>query len=241
MAVFLDFKKAYDRVNPSYLWGCMENIGIPMGWIHFLSALQGTATSQVMVNNHLTSDIRLSRGVRQGCPLSSLLFVIAVEPLACLTSSSRHINGLKLNEHHTAVKMLLYADDVTLILRDDADLIEAERLTALYEVGSGAKLNSGKCELLHATKSPQTLPSDCRFDIKPVEYVTTLLGAPVGCLIKDKVCWEGILDRVDARLAKWKARSMSIAGRTVALTITYLLHVQMMPAGLKNQLEARFC
>ncbi len=37
-----------------------------MGWIKFLSALQPTAKSQVMVNNHLTSDIRLSRGVPHG-------------------------------------------------------------------------------------------------------------------------------------------------------------------------------
>ncbi len=97
--------------------------------------------------------------------------------------------------------MLLYADDVTLILRDAHDLVEAERLIALYEAGFGAKFNACKGELLQVSKSSQNLPSDCRFDIKPVEYVTKFLGAPVGCLIKNKDGWEGILNRV-ARPAK---------------------------------------
>lgn len=68
MALLLDFEKAYDRVNQPYLLGCMEKLGFPQSWRALLERIQELSSSQVLVNNNLSSPIRLGRGVRQGCP-----------------------------------------------------------------------------------------------------------------------------------------------------------------------------
>ena len=81
MALLLDFEKAYDRVNQTYLRGCLEKLGFPTSWTLLLEKVQQLSSSRVLVNNNLSSPISLGRGVRQGCPLSPLLFLVALEPL----------------------------------------------------------------------------------------------------------------------------------------------------------------
>jgi hypothetical protein len=73
----------------------------------------------------------------------------------------------------------MYADDVTLILRNARDLSIAEGILQLYEQGSGARLNSGKCELMRIAMKDQALPEGCRFTLRPVDHRSKLLGAPI--------------------------------------------------------------
>ena len=80
LAVFLDFEKAFDSIEWCYLVKCLEvfNFGPQLRqWI------------RVLYNN-----ITLRRGVRQGCPLSGILFVIGVEILSNAIKRSREIEGI---------------------------------------------------------------------------------------------------------------------------------------------------
>ena len=70
-----------------------------------------------VVNNGLCSDyFELTRGVRQGDPLSPYLSLLAVETLAIAIRASKEIKGIVINQEET--KLLQYADDTTAVLAD---------------------------------------------------------------------------------------------------------------------------
>ena len=69
----------------------------------------------------------MSRGVRQGCPLSALLFVLSVEVLAESKKQSNTIQGIDLSPfgYNKEARISQYADDSIVILKDHMQVDEA--------------------------------------------------------------------------------------------------------------------
>ena len=80
---FLDLKKAFDRIDHVFLWRVLEAYGFGVNFRTFISLLYTDIFSIMKVNNELISPIQVQRGVWQGCPVSGLLFALAIEPLLC--------------------------------------------------------------------------------------------------------------------------------------------------------------
>jgi hypothetical protein len=78
----LDQEKAYDKIAHDYLWKVLKAFGIPEKFITTVKALYHKAETQIMINGHLSSKFKVTRGVQQGDPMSCLLFNLAIEPLA---------------------------------------------------------------------------------------------------------------------------------------------------------------
>ena len=87
--------------------------------------------------------------MRQGDPLSPLLYVLCVEGLACLIRNSDRVNGFLLpGAKGQCATVRLYADDTTAILKDYLSLLNLFELVSVYERGTGAKLNITKTEAM---------------------------------------------------------------------------------------------
>ena len=100
---------------------------------------------QIIVNDFLTSPVRLSRGVRQGDALSPMLYILCVDVLACTIRNSSRIEGFLLSGAGGAqFKVSQYTDDTTVFVRDESSLIYLFKAISLYEKGSGARLNVSK-------------------------------------------------------------------------------------------------
>ena len=80
--IFLDQEKAFDRVNHKFLFKTMAAFGIGDSFIKWVSTLYSNASSIPSVNRFFKKGIPLKRGVRQGCPLNALLYVLVIEILA---------------------------------------------------------------------------------------------------------------------------------------------------------------
>ena len=80
--IFLDQEKAFDRVNHDFLYKSMRAFGIGPVFIRWIRQMYSNATTRVKVNGFLSDNIPLRSGVRQGCPLSPLLYVLIIEILA---------------------------------------------------------------------------------------------------------------------------------------------------------------
>jgi hypothetical protein len=96
VAVLLDQEKAYDRVHPEYLRRVLLRFGFPSGLVGCLSSLFFGTQISVSINGWLGAAIPQLRGLRQGDPLSPLLFNLAFEPLLRSLLACSGLSGVSL-------------------------------------------------------------------------------------------------------------------------------------------------
>ena len=97
--------------------------------------------STVIKNVYTTPFIKLKCGIRWGCPLSTLIFVLAVETLALVIKSKNNVKGLKIEVHEMSTQL---AYDTTLILQDINALCTELNILYLFQKTSSLKLNYTK-------------------------------------------------------------------------------------------------
>ncbi|XP_041429991.1 protein max isoform X1 [Xenopus laevis] len=143
IVVSLDTEKAFDTIEWSYLWQILSRYELGNNYIAWVKALYDSPRARVRVNSGLTGEIPLARGTRQGCPLSPLLFALAIEPLAIRIRSNPQIVGLQLQRWEE--KLSLYADDMLVYLADPRDSL-SRLLGEIAGFGdfTGLRVNWGK-------------------------------------------------------------------------------------------------
>ena len=118
VALFLVFKKAFDSIEWEYLHKVLDVFNFKQNFKRYIWVkVFYTDISSCVTNNGFASlFFNLKRGVRQGCPLSGLLFVLGIELLNLAIQMNSNIKGIKVGEEE--IKNTLYANDTTLLLRD---------------------------------------------------------------------------------------------------------------------------
>lgn len=107
----LDQEKAFDRVEWSFLLATLERMGFGPSFIQWVKTFYTGIQSAVIVNGCISEFFSLSHGVRQGCPLSPLLYVLIAEVLACNIRACPAIRGPTLPDSSACPVISQYADD----------------------------------------------------------------------------------------------------------------------------------
>ena len=113
----LDLVKAFDRFNWSYIRLILIQIGVPLLGVNWIMECISTTNFAVLVNGIPSQFFVASWGIKQGFPLSPLLFILVIEGLSLLISDAREngfIWGIKISST-LALTHLLFVDDMILI------------------------------------------------------------------------------------------------------------------------------
>uniref|UniRef100_A0AAY5KH43 Reverse transcriptase domain-containing protein n=1 Tax=Esox lucius TaxID=8010 RepID=A0AAY5KH43_ESOLU len=115
----LDQEKAFDRVSHPYMLRVMARMNLALSLRNWVSIIYRNNTSKILINGTPSAPIPMHSGVRQGCPLSALLYTIAIEPLLVSIRHNPRITGYPLpGAHGMTVKTQAYMDDITIITTD---------------------------------------------------------------------------------------------------------------------------
>ena len=200
-----------------------------MSWV---SLLYRGAHCLVKMGAGLSRPIPVQRGIRQGCPISGQLYSLAIEPLLCrlrgrLTGLS--LPGPALSERPPVVSA--YADDVNIFVTSQGGVHCLQDSLSLYERASSAWVNWAKSgALLVGQWRGQAVPS-LPGGLKWGKEGLKVLGVFLGTEAFQSKNWEGVKEKVCARLSRWKwlLPQLSYRGRVlvvnnlVASTLWYRL------------------
>ena len=159
-AGFINFRKAYDRVDREKLWGCLERMGLGGCVSAFLKVVYTGTRSEVKVGEEHSKPFRVACGLRQGCILSPLLFSLYINSL---------VNKLKRADvgvmcRGQLISALLYADDALIFAEDEELMRRGLDILAEWCEEWSVKVNVEKCGVMHLRRKG-VKRSDKRFHV----------------------------------------------------------------------------
>lgn len=152
LLISIDQEKAFDRVEHNYLIKVLKKYNFPKNFINFIKIINYDIKSKVQVNGSFTKEIKIKRSVRQGCPLSMLLYVLSLEPLTYLINNNKNIEGIKIPNYDKEIKTIQHADDTNIFVKTQKSYNELKIELSKYEEISGSKINKEKCGILKIGK-----------------------------------------------------------------------------------------
>lgn len=240
VVISLDAEKAFDRIEWSYLFHTLNTFGLGTTFINWVKLLYRNPLSAVLTNGLCSPYFNVFRGTRQGCPLSPLLFALAVEPLAEAVRKNSNIGGLKIaNKEH---KITLYADDILIVMTDPETSIPSliETINA-FSSFSGYKINFTKSEamplgILNSKQAPMR-----SFPFKWSPEGINYLGIHVTPKFEQmyKLNFPPLFDRIQLDLERWNTLPITWMGRIALLKMNVLPRLlyplQMVPVVLSHK------
>ena len=221
----LDQEKAFDRVSHMCLERVLEKINIPGPLLCWTKICLTDITGRVVVNQLPSAPFAVRSGVRQGCPLASLLYVIYLEPFLQAIRANPGVAGYPLpGAGGERLKVMAYMDDITIVATDSRSITCATKVLDDFCVATGALVNREKSEMFLSPFWSEELTASF-----PVRRNTIkLLGVTFQADGGRRISWEGALRHVQNKTWSWSARPLTMAGKILvlkAIVLPVLLYV----------------
>ena len=214
LMILIDFEKAFDTISWNFLHETLVFFNFGEIFRNYIKILYASPLCCVTNNGHHTEFLENSRGIRQGCPISALLFLLCAEVLAINIRENDNVKGLKFG--NAEIKITQFADDTCLYLNGTVSLENALKIFEEFYRYAGLRLNKDKTELIWLGKNTRT---GKLFDINITNKPTKVIG-----LWLTKNNEEVIKINIDERLTKlksllnmWKQRNLTLKGKITVL------------------------
>jgi mannosylglycoprotein endo-beta-mannosidase len=229
----LDITKAFDTVDWAFLLDVLTRLGFGRIWTSMVCGILGTASTRVLVNGVAGDLIYNQRGLRQGDPLSPLLFDSVMDVLHLMIEKAVAV-GLLSELARTGLRhrTSMYADDVVTFFRPTyLDLHTCSAIVEDFGVASGLRTNLAKCSLHPIRCSPEQVELargilGCEVAPFPCKY----LGLPLSIRKVTAAQLQPVVDNAVKRLQPWCAKLMNRGGRTILVQTTLsamIVHAMM--------------
>jgi exonuclease III len=239
---FLDFAKAYDRLDRDWVLQCMGALGLGVGAQRWVSLLQDGMQGRVRFNGWLSPSFPVRAGLPQGSPLSPLLYVIAAQPLAAHLRrevANGALQAISLPDGNQAPPSHQHADDTTIHLRTRADIgLALAGSVHLYCLASGSRINAAKSHGMElgnpAAAGGVDLGTGIPFTARgeSIRHLGVRLNTTP--LTAEAETYTSILGAIRNTALHWAARNLTMIGRVhvakqvLASKVTY--HATFVPA-----------
>ena len=258
ICAYLDCTAAYDRVNRQKLWRKLRNINMKESWVEMIQNLYTHNRASMTYNNTKSRWIETNVGLRQGCPLSCVLFMLYISDLdpklqtqevGFRVKTAKWTWNMK-EKPYFHIPALFFADDIVLMATNYGDMEKLLRITTEFGVENDLEFNPDKSAVV--VYSPQNI-GVCREltiqgKILPqtthYKYLGVVISDAKNYLNKQEECWEKVatttlhqmhatslwgFNRFEISKIQWKA--------TAVPKLTYANSVLVMSAGLRLKLE----
>ncbi|CAA7061787.1 unnamed protein product [Microthlaspi erraticum] len=213
----IDISKTYDNVDWRFVLAILEALELPPIFINWIKLCISSPYYSVSVNGELAGFFKGMKGLRQGDPISSSLFVLSMDILSKLMDKA-FLSGL-INPHpfckDPLVTHLSFADDV-LIFFDGSENSLRGILQVLkeFEGTSGLALSLQKsCLFLDGNNLDLTRQLASTFGLVHGSLPVRYLGLPLMPHKLRPQDYQPLIDKVRSRICSWTARQLSFAGR----------------------------
>ncbi|CAN6182020.1 unnamed protein product [Urochloa humidicola] len=244
----LDFEKAYDKLKWPFVQQVLRMKGFSSTWCGWIQKIMTRGSVAIKVNDDIGHYFQTKKGVRQGDPLSPILFNIVVDMLAVLINRAKRedqVRGVIPHLVDEGLSILQYADDTIIFM--DNDLEGAQNMKLLlsaFEQLSGLKINFRKSEMFcyGAAKELELEYSQifgCDIGTLPFRY----LGIPMHHRRLRNSDWRHVEERFQKRLSCWRSKLLSVGGRLILINSVlsslpmFMLSIFEIPRGVLKKLD----
>ncbi|KAI0519828.1 hypothetical protein KFK09_007289 [Dendrobium nobile] len=210
----LDIKKAFDCISRDFIIARMHKKEFPLKFINWIKGCIYDVPFSVCINGALHGYFNSTSGLRQGCPLSPLLFAIAMDAFSCYMDESNFC-GFPCGKAHYS--HLLYADDVLVFGPATGQNAQAlNHVISNFGNSSGLHINRDKCSIIFSRDNQEATDIANSLQFARAENVIKYLGLPLSTKKLSISYFQPLLSKIATLLAGWKVKFLSFAGKSLA-------------------------
>lgn len=251
MAIKIDLEKAYDRLSWKFIRSTLISTGMDGKMVDLILSCVSSTSLSIAWNGGKTDSFSPSRGIRQGDPLSPYLFVLCMDRLSHIIQDEvdqGQWKAVSISKNGPKISHLMFADDLLLFAEaSDKQMLIVQDCLKRFGEASGQKVSEPKSQICFSRNVPNCtrryIASVGKF--KLVSGLGKYLGMPLYEGRMNKASFKFICDKVERRLAGWKAESLSMAGRitlaksVIAASPVYAMQSTKLPVSICDFVEKR--
>jgi hypothetical protein len=211
----IDQEKAFDRVSHKFLHQVLERNNLGKYFTNWIKIIYKKPSSKIIINHSLTESFLLTRSVRQGCPISPILYVLVLETALGKIRQDDDIKG-----SHIPIggerKLIAYADDTVFFPSDLPSIKKILDTFASFGIHSGAKVNVDKSKIMgignweRKTDFPFTFTQVTELKIYGIFYQCRPTHT------NDRM-WTDTVTKLKNNLERYRYRTTTIFGRATII------------------------
>ncbi|KAA3455720.1 reverse transcriptase [Gossypium australe] len=215
IALKLHMSKAYDRVEWEFIKQVMIRMGFAERWVDLIMKCISSVSYAVNSNSYRGRIFQATRGLRQGDPLSPLLFLFCSEGLSSLmrtTKGNGEVKGAKASRRGPEISHLLFADDCMLFGEaTDQWARNMKNILQEYQDCSGQCVNYNKSTIFYSSNTSEEakLAVSAVLGVRSASNPEKYLGLPNVVGKRKRAAFQNLLDWINMRNNGWSTRWLS--------------------------------